>query len=162
MPTNACVAFTTKGNCWQANSVFWNGSPPVLGKRLWKVLQGQLAKDTNYPTNALRLFIATYHKGQPVDWTFFNDAERQKITSQNPDPLFLDYVYLLNPANLTLTILASKVSQLKAGVVHSKPSPKPKNGKWDYGHCWAWHEKVWQGKITDPEPNWEKIEKASQ
>lgn len=86
-------------------------------------------------------------------------AEEQHITSENPDPLFIEWVYVVDPATATFHVLshngkAKPRSQPRAGELCRKDG----NGRWDYGHCIFWHDHVASFPLSGPEPDWQSLE----
>jgi hypothetical protein len=56
-----------------------------------------------------------------------------RLTSDNPDSLFIEYVYILDPEPATMTVLAHR-GQSRPGPVKDTPERLP-DGRVDYGHC---------------------------
>ena len=86
-------------------------------------------------------------------------VEDQHITSENPDPLFIKWAYVIDPATATLHVLAHNGK--------SKPTETPLKGewcrstgegRWDYGHCVYWHNLVASFPLNGPEPDWNALE----
>ena len=84
------------------------------------------------------------------------------ITSGNPDPLFIEWVYVVNPKKRTLAVLSSRSdgkTPTKAAAVKKGGPTLRKDGYWDYGHCAFRHVKVAEISLDGKEPNWKKIER---
>ena len=88
-------------------------------------------------------------------------SEKRHITSDDPDPLFIEWVYVIDLITATLHVLAhnghSKPANTRRAGLQSRLDG---NGRWDYGHCVYWHEPVGSFPIQGPEPNWEALESA--
>ena len=88
-------------------------------------------------------------------------AENRHITSEAADPLFIEWVYVLDPKAGTLHVLThtghSKPNGRLPEGVWSRPTG---NGRWDYGHCVYWHERVGSYLLNGPEPDWAALERA--
>jgi hypothetical protein len=182
MSTRACIAHKDSGpDKWVGVYSHWDGYPSWLGKEIWKVLQTQFIGNKGKigvgnkgdVSNAIRSFIQVYIKGHMGGWSSFDtecychspeyvmrDGVRSgKITSGDPDPLFLEWVYILDPEKKTMTILASKAKpKYKENPKIKSTAPVKKDGYWDYGHCAFKHEIVEIVDLTAGEPDWKKIE----
>ena len=79
------------------------------------------------------------------------------ITSRNPDPLFIQWVYIVNPEKKSLIILANESDDRTNGAFRNYPILR-KDGYWDYGHCAFRHRKVAEFPLDGKEPNWKRIE----
>ncbi len=87
-------------------------------------------------------------------------AEEQHITSENPDPLFIEWVYVIDPTTGMFHILTHNGQARRT--VPLDPGEwcrKEPNGGWNYGHCIYWHELVASLPLAGPEPDWEALEK---
>ena len=94
-------------------------------------------------------------------------VEEQHITSDAPDPLFIEWVYVIDPETRTLHVLSSNgKAKLQSTPRSGDWCTSKSNGRWDYGHCVYWHEPVGSFLIVSPdplpilcpEPNWEALE----
>jgi len=79
------------------------------------------------------------------------------MTSRNPDPLFIEWVYVINLGKRSLIILANESDNKTNGAVRNYPILR-KDGYWDYGHCAFRHRKVAEIPLDGKEPNWKRIE----
>lgn len=110
-------------------------------------------KETGYPDPE-----AKYHKhGQGVKDQFDQD---------HADPLFLEWVYILDVAKRQIHIL-QHISDGKEDLLFHSRSKKPKifktpikrkDGFTSYGHCAYKHAYTTSLNIDDPEPDWEKLD----
>jgi len=112
---------------------------------------------TGYPDPEVKFHQHTRDNGET--------PEECHITSDYPDPLSIEWVYIINPNKETLTVLTSVLDKnFKEGDI--KPFPKrEKGGWWNYGHCCCRHKKVCEIKIQDilhGKVDWEKIEKMGE
>jgi len=86
-------------------------------------------------------------------------AEEQHITSEDPDPLFIEWVYVIDLNTATFHVLAHNgQARLTVPLLPGEWCRKNPNGGWDYGHCTYWHELVGSFPLTSPGPNWEIVE----
>jgi hypothetical protein len=86
-------------------------------------------------------------------------VKEQQITSDNPDPLFIEWVYVVEPKARTFFVLSHRGQPTPSGNLPVGESPQPVgNGRWDYGHCIYWHELAGSFPIDGSEPNWAKLE----
>jgi len=79
-----------------------------------------------------------------------------KITSDDPNPLFIEWVYVVDPEKRTITILTSMSDGITTGDV-SQDTRLRDDGFWDYGHCAYRHIVVCEISLDGDEPNWELI-----
>jgi len=94
-----------------------------------------------------------------------SSPEEHHITSDEPDPLFIEWVYIINPIFETITVLHHVSDpRYKGGEVKERPVRK-RGGWWDYGHCRYKHIKVATVPIKDAvegRVDWEEIERRSE
>jgi len=94
-------------------------------------------------------------------------AEEHHITSEYPDPLFIEWVYVINPHKETIIVLHHvcdpRYDNLKVSEVREIPI---KCGEWiDYGYCRYKHFKVAEVSVRDAiegRVNWEIIEETAE
>lgn len=141
----------------------------------------------------LRYFVKRYIDGHPAGWHSFPNMcychDRPEIfgippeqvsrddtmTSDNPDPLSIEWIYLVDPEEMTLTILTAAHADYKE---MGAPSPKAyadekpyKDGWWEYPTiCFCKHfvtkvinlyeyNATWQSWEFVREPDWKKVRK---
>jgi len=86
-------------------------------------------------------------------------VEEQQITSENPDPLFIEWVYVIDPDTGTLSVLGTNgQTRRTVPLPPGERCRKEPGGGWNYGHCMYWHELVAAFPLTGPEPDWEALE----
>jgi hypothetical protein len=85
-------------------------------------------------------------------------GKESQITNLDPDPLFIEWVYVIDPEERTITVLRSQSDKKTRGEVREEPILRD-DGYWDYGHCAFRHVEVAKFNVDGAEPNWEKIEK---
>lgn len=180
MSTRACIAQTTGKDSWQGVYSQRDGYPSGLGKKIWDILHRDFignrgcfgVQNSGDPKNAVRAFCDVYITGHPAGWSslesgicFCHDPgfvlrdglRSSRISNEDNEPLFIEWVYVLNPEKVSMTIYTNR-SRSKKG------NPKKKivnlgNGEWDYGHVVYWHEEVDEIDLQGEEPDWEAIEK---
>jgi len=127
----------------------WQGREADIERAVnleWKIRES--IERTDYPDPE-----AKYHEHDT------RPVEEQHITSDDPDPLFIEWVYVIDPDTGTFSVLGHN-GQTRRTV----PLPpgewcrKEPNGGWNYGHCMYWHELVAAFPLTGPEPDWEALE----
>jgi len=82
-----------------------------------------------------------------------------KVTSENPDPLFIEWIYLLNPKDATISILSRRKDKDFVPGDCKEKYVKDKDGYYNYGHCRAKHGLVILLNVGGKEPDWEAIQK---
>ena len=127
----------------------WQGKDTeieAMVNREWKILES--IERTGHPDPEAR-----YHEHDT------RPAEEQHVTSDNPDPLFIEWVYVIDPDSETLHVLAHNGQARRT--VPLDPGEwcrKEPNGGWNYGHCIYWHELAGSFPLNGPEPHWEALE----
>jgi hypothetical protein len=90
-----------------------------------------------------------YHKHDPL--------VPARITSEDPDPLFIEWVYVVDPEQRTIDILAHRSDGKTDGPMKGCPVLRD-DGYWDYGHCAYRHARVAKVSTDGEEPDWRLIE----
>lgn len=115
-----------------------------------RMVQGELRIKENVERTGFPDPRARYHEhGKLTD----------KITSDDPNPLYIEWVYVIDPERLTMTVLSSK-SDGKTGGDVSQDVRLRDDGFWDYGHCAYRHIPVCEISLDGDEPDWELIEQT--
>ena len=86
-------------------------------------------------------------------------VEEQHITSDNPDPLFIEWVYVIDPKSATLHVLSHNgKAKPKETSLKGEGCRPAGNSRWDYGHCVYWHELLGSFSLDGADPDWAKLE----
>lgn len=154
MSTRGAVAIKQDDNSWKGVYNRYDSYPSGLGKELFNRLKSSNLKE--FAKDLLR--YSTYNGFKRGDLDIGRDYE--KITSENPDPLWVEWVYVIDVENEKLEILTSKDVTGKVEGEPIEPDEKPKrvDEGWHYGHCIFKHEKVTELDLNEKEPDWEKLE----
>lgn len=185
MSTRSALAYIPKANeptKWEGIYCHSDGYPTARGKQIWDILHKDFinnkgeagVSNAGDPKNAIRAFIDIYIKGHQSGFSSFPDEcychnpafvireeiRKANVTSDNPNPLFIEWVYILDEEDCTLTILTGKNNPKakKDGEIKNEPV-KLENGYWNYGHCQYKHIEVAKIDLLGEEPNWEEIER---
>jgi hypothetical protein len=124
----------------------WRGRNYEIEREIeheWEIRRN--IRRTGFPDPAVK-----YHKHGPLD------PSHQHIVSEDPDPLFIEWVYVVNPEKRELEVLAHQGIP-SDGPVALKPVPS-REGYFDYGHCKYRHVRIARFSLDGPEPDWEQIE----
>jgi hypothetical protein len=152
-----CVAIGSIDKWTGVCSKGWN-RPSAMGKSSWKRVSELYNKDIKQFAKKMLLyktwedFVDSREVKNNIQWNL-----KELITSEDCDPLFLDWVYVYNPEDKTLSILNSVFREQ-----HEEPKKnveKIENGYYDYGNVKCRHELLMTFDIDGPEPDWEAIEK---
>jgi len=170
MSTRGCVAVGNRRS-WKGIYNHSDSYPGGLGRDVFTRARAH-AQSTAYvsPRAGLQVFgEALFHFTR---WeTFVTNGSGHQYTghihSTEPDPLHIEWVYVIDSEAEALHVLASK--EVDPGVVSDwytpgkpcGPSPrKLKKGVWDYGHCRYRHAHVVSIPFaSEAEPNWYMISK---
>ena len=171
MSTRSNLAYKTKDG-YSGIYCHSDGYPTWRGKQIWEIIQG-LYKETHDYKEAIDKFIKDYIKGHPGGWSSFplscychrgenESCSNMIVTSKNPDPLFMEWVYILDRDDASMTILKSKVVPPENEEMNDVfiDQTERDDGKWDYGHCISWHSKIDVVKFDGDCPRWDLMEKS--
>lgn len=149
---------TIKGVIAYKTDIGWKGvyhsnqsNPAALGKDIFEFVQKfkQQGKTTK---EAIQYVIDEWINAVPQGWSKFPNVLHNvpeadmRCSSENPNPLYLQYVYILDPDTETMTILGNRGVEAENYKLF-KDSPIAikgtnhdyENTRWDYGHCIFWH-----------------------
>jgi len=148
MSTGGCVAVRRKDGGWVGVYSHADSYPTRLGKEVWNHVRRKNLKQ--FAEDLLR-------------FSTWNDYERKfersslvYITSDNPDPLFIEWVYVVDPERRVIDILVSQGSKKTVGPIRTHPILRD-DGYWDYGLCAYKHIRIARVSLKK-EPNWSLIE----
>lgn len=171
MSTRGCIAGVTEDG-WRGVYNHMDSYPTWLGRELWAEAQNFIA-EAKTPEQGIRAFLS--YKEEPL--VAECKAENRKveaddyITHERPDPLFVEWVYVFDPAKLTMTVLMHEGrnrtdadGEFDRGVGPGRESERPlDDGWWDYGGDTIYrHVEVAVIDLTAEEPNWQHIECGEQ
>lgn len=103
---------------------------------------------TGYPDPEAEYHSHALDGGKSVEDTY--------VTSEDPDPLFLEWVYVLDPSSRSLEILTHRGTSS-----NGRPVDEPwlrDDGYWEYGHCAYRHVRIALVDLDGPEPDWQLIQ----
>jgi hypothetical protein len=99
---------------------------------------------------------AKYHEHNDL-----TDVAAEQITSANPDPLFLEWVYIIDPKADVIHVLrheSCKLTRVPKNFDHrNEGCRKLSGGRYHYGHCVFKHVHVCDLTLTE-KPDWTKVE----
>lgn len=187
MGTRGCVA-VGKPDKWVGVYNHWDSYPTGLGGDVWEewkrnpqlpeellqyddwraYLSGGICeycgKKKGQPHSiTLNEFTMQPGKDPEAKYHHHNDDDPTKhhITSDQPDPLFIEWVYVLDNDEKKIYVLAHVSMKDYVSSAHSNQSQGgpflTENGYWDYGHCAYKHILVTTLNINDSEPDWGEV-----
>ena len=158
MPTRGCVATGTPTS-WKGVYNRFTSYPKGLGKEVWEHLQVIIAKEgdlkgfsdiLNYPE--WQIYLARENA---------SNAKIHHITSDNPNPLFTEWVYVVDVEKEMVYVLKSEGNESRPRVCVKairEIGPRADGTRvWDYGHCVYWHTLVGSFPLRGKEPDWENL-----
>lgn len=185
MSTRSALAYLVakdKTDGWKGVYCHWDGYPTVRGKEIWDVLHTKFignkgkvgVQNKGDKKKAIQAFIDIYITGHKGGYSSFPDncychdpefvmrdgVRDERLTSDNPDPLFIEWVYVIDPKRAKMRIFGHDSNpKEKGGTVKGGAPTLLKNGYWDYGHCQYKHKLVVEIDLLGKEPDWEAIQK---
>lgn len=173
MSTRSCLAYKTGEEKWSGVYCHSDGYPTNRGKQVWEILMKDFILNrgvlgvANSGKTSLQSFVDIYIKGHIGGWSSFPEVcychspefvqrdglQENTVTSDNPDALFIEWVYVIDVENKKLEIY-------KGGRAKGMHEEKSDDGrKWKSPNYT--HYLVVSLDISPdlPEPDWEKIEK---
>lgn len=143
MSTRGCIARAT-GDGWKGRYNHSDSYPTWLGAEVWAILHerfgGDAAAFLRYATeehsgwSQFGSVCYCHDRGEGADYGWIE--ERGPCSETTCDPLFIEWVYVLDPAARRLTVLCSRN---RAGGVYR-------------------HVAVGSFSLDGPEPDWEALE----
>jgi hypothetical protein len=151
MSTRGCIALRRMDGDWRGYYHHSDSYPTWLGRKLWARLRQ--APPALFRCDERSLFH--WLECDPgIDKTI-------EITSDNPDPLFIEWVYVIDRERRTVTVLTSQHKDNPASKFSNHLVPvKREDGFWDYGTSAYRLVPVCEFPIDGPEPDWESIEEV--
>ena len=138
MGTRGCIAVGTIDR-WEGIYNHMDSYPSGLGKEVWNKIRDI----------GLDAFVEEIR----------NNKDKSRVTSENPDPLFIEWVYIINPKTKSLSLLSHRYDDNFVGSEPTKNVKMEEDGWWNYGHCRCRHDLIIQLDINGKEPDWEALEK---
>jgi len=154
MATRGCIAVGTMDS-WKGVYNHIDSYPSGLGKQLWNILDGVYKKNLHKFAKELikkKSWIAI------TDQTIEHPPD-DMMTHEEADPLFIEWVYIVDPEKRLLTIMARNIDKSYVGKEPTENIKVEKNGWWNYGHVKCRHDMIIQLDINGKEPDWEALEK---
>jgi hypothetical protein len=176
MSTRSAIGWKTETG-WDGVYVHFDGYPTGRGPELWKVLMEKFVLNKgrlgvlNKGDTALQSFVDIYIKGHRGGWSSFpkecychsadfvmRDGQKNNepyMTEKRSDPLFIEWVYVIDVANKKLIIYTH-------GRAKGEHWEGEKDRRWkqpNYKHYFVCEVDI---NPDAPEPNWEFIEATGQ
>lgn len=158
MSTRGCVAIA-KGDGYKGVYNHSDSYPTWLGAHVFEHLQERLAEDGSLKPFAKKL--AKHRRWE----TYIEEGRDAKglglLTPETVDPLFIEWVYVIDADENSMTVLASVSEKgTEPGNVQYREPLRRKDGAMDYGNYVYRHKLVAVIRIglDEPEPDWEEIE----
>lgn len=84
--------------------------------------------------------------------------DQAQMTHLDANPLFIEWVYIIDSKKRTVTILAHQSDKKTEGTVRNGKPILRDDGYYDYGHCAFKHVEVASFSLDSDEPDWKRIE----
>lgn len=153
MSTRGCVAVGVPLK-WKGVYNHYDSYPTHLGEQVWKYASNKrnlaLFCDTILRSGRWEVFLKERDE--------LPDNRLDYITSENPDPLYIEWVYIIDPDRNMLHVL--KQAAVGGSDFSRKRPPRPvmlPGRVVDYGHCAYKHVLVASLDLDGPEPDWSKL-----
>jgi len=170
MSTRGCVAIK-RDDGWVGVYNHRDSGPVYLGKKVWSYVQGknlkQFAEDllmfNTWDDYILQMEACSHcdkkHGPRCIECKFRErDSDGlEHIASDDPDPLSIEWVYVVDPERRTIDILTSQKSKRTTCAIRGYPILRD-DGYWDYGHCAYRHARLASVHIDGEEPDWQFFE----
>lgn len=172
MSTRGCMAVKTEYG-WRGIYHHWDSYPSSLGKELWDfikqsgveaitdVIKQHPGGFSSFPSECYCHSEFAERDGSCAEDSPFYREDAPcgiKDSRDNPDPLFMEWVYVIDPNEHTMTILTSQGDIKTEGEPRSGGPVKRDDEYWDYGNCAFRHVEVAKVDLDGDEPDWEKME----
>lgn len=170
MSTRSVVARKTEDS-WKGVYCHWDGYPTARGPEIFRILREQFFRDPESskwgnaqadPKTAVRAFCDIYIDGHLGGWSSFGDEcychsphfvmrdgaeEKTFATPESSDPLFIEWVYVIDPETQTMEVLCNYDKLAK------------NDGSWQPGQPYEYSWKnVATVDLNRDEPDWKEIE----
>lgn len=119
-----------------------------MAQEHWQI--GENVRATGYPDPD-----AKYHQHNE------GGARKQQLTERRCDPLFIEWIYIIDPDRQEMHVVAHRDVTPKGYKESIRPGNNHKrlpDGSVDYGHCVYKHVLIKTFDLTKDEPAWEKLE----
>jgi hypothetical protein len=119
--------------------------------------------DTAFSPETQGNFDSTGYPDPEVKHHEHGEGATDQMTDQNSDPLYIEWVYVLDPVSGLITVFCSrKTADLKPGQHGTWSEPitlRRLDGTVEQlgGHHWV-HVLAGQFSVHDPEPDWDRIQ----
>lgn len=174
MLARGCIAIKTKDG-WRGIYNHWDSYPSWLGKELWDFIKRNkaeaIAKAIEQHPGGFRSFpsecychseFSKKNGSCAKDSPLYNTSTPSGIIdSQNANPLFVEWVYIIDPDKQTMTILTNQSDNMTNGIPRGEKAIKRNDGYYDYGHCAFRHVEVAKINLRGREPDWFKVERKN-
>jgi len=154
MPTRGCVAVGTIDS-WKGVYNHSDSYPTGLGKEIWGLLKNKYKGDVK----AFEKDMLEKKSWRALIDDKFKNAIDDVMTEKEADPLFIEWVYIINPKDSTLSIMAHKYDSNFAGKEPTDKVKVEKGGWWNYGHIRCKHDLLIKIDVNGKEPDWVALEK---
>jgi hypothetical protein len=150
MSTRGCVAVGIPLK-WMGVFNHCDSHPFRLGKEVW-----HYASDSR---NLALLCEEILRAGRWENFVGNGDGllEPDIVTSDNPDPLFIEWVYVIDPDRSMLHVLCNRIVADDWSKPRITPPAMRPGGIVDYGHCACRHILAASVDLGGPGPDWVAI-----
>ncbi len=161
MVTRGCVGIGTLSS-WRGIYNHDDSYPKELGKEVWGYLQKIIKKNKDLKNFSDLLgyesWVGYLHRRKGTR------ANTYIITSDFPDPFYMEWVYIVDVHNEMFHVLKGEVewkSKEKISTSEKEITPRFDGTRvWDYGNSICWHALIASFPIRGPEPDWESLQTA--
>lgn len=111
--------------------------------------------EANYQTDIEKQNVIKTGYPDPQSKHHSHSNSYPEFNQDNSDPLFIEWIYLINLNDQVLEIYKNKVESYDNPVLDSPVNLG--NGRVNYGHCECYHIKVGVFPFIGKEPDWESL-----